>query len=117
MSSETINIIFLLIFIKYIYTICSLFINDKNYKHRFHTIARQTYETKLFKKKKKNKSKAVRKTSHDANAPRSPIEFREIATGAKITRPRSRFDRSDGLSDRGKSDARKIAPLRPRLTP
>lgn len=72
---------------------------------------------KILKKRKKNKSKAVRKTSHDANAPRSPIEFREIATGAKITRPRSRFDRSAGLSDRGKSDARKIAPLRPRLTP
>lgn len=68
-------------------------------------------------KKKKNKSKAIRKTSHHANVPRSPIEFREIATGAKITRPRSRFDRSAGLSDRGKSDARKIAPLRPRLTP
>ena len=69
------------------------------------------------KKEKKNKSKAIRKTSHHANVPRSPIEFREIATGAKITRPRSRFDRSAGLSDRGKSDARKIAPLRPRLTP
>ena len=60
-------------------------------------------------KKREKPREAIGRTSHDANALRGSIEFREIASDAKITRPRSRFDRSARLFDRGKLGARKIA--------